>query len=114
MKIAPDKECSYYDIDKTLIDTEEVPEGTEGDMVIDFLGTYRVEPNYEMIEQLKKDKKDGRLVIVWHKGGTIWSRKVIKLLKLENYVDFIMPKPDTYYDDELPREILGTRGKLND
>lgn len=114
MKVTPDnKEYCFYDVDGTLIDTEEVSESADADMILTSFGiSYKVLPNYEMIEQLKKDKAGGYFVIVWHKGGTLWTKQVLKLLKLEKYVDLVIAKPDYYFDDEDPKQILGWKGKI--
>lgn len=41
----------------------------------------------------------GFVVIVWSTSGHEWAEQVVKALKLENEVDYVMSKPHRMFDD---------------
>jgi len=110
MKKLPDKYTSYYDIDETLVhiiygDTSE----EEGTLLLDWYGAVKVKPINSNINALKQDKSAGHNIVVWHRGSSSWAEKVVKALKLEKYVDIILPKPDSYVDDQEASEFMINR-----
>lgn len=48
-------------------------------------------------------------IIVWSANGKEWAEKVVKHLKLEQYVDMIMTKPTKYLDDKDVNEWMPSR-----
>lgn len=64
-------------------------------------------PNEEVITNLKLNKTTGSSIIVWSAGGYSWAEEVVKVLKLEEYVDIIMSKPSMYVDDLPCAEWMG-------
>jgi predicted phosphatase len=57
----------------------------------------RNEPN---IRALKHHKQLGLTVFVWSMAGYKHAENVVKALELENFVDFVVSKPDCYIDDK--------------
>jgi len=102
----------YFDVDETLVfwrtdnyndsDLIKVPDPymREGQSFVKMV------PHKRNIDLLKRNKGQGRSVVVWSAGGVFWAESVIKTLKLENYVDLIIAKPSVYVDDR-PMETWG-------
>jgi len=63
-------------------------------------------PLYGNIEQLKEHKRRGHTVIVWSAGGWKWAENAVKMLGLEDYVDLVMEKPKSVYDDKALEEFM--------
>lgn len=89
----------YFDVDDTLIDWSK--RNTEDSLVFqdESGGFWSIEPKWNIVRKLKKHKQDGDTIVVWSQGGWNWAREVIKILELEKYVDVVLSKPTTYYDD---------------
>jgi phosphoglycolate phosphatase-like HAD superfamily hydrolase len=110
MKVLTDKSIFVCDVDDTLVTPVFMASSIgDDDLVIDFYGKIKLEPIYENIEVLKRMKQEGYFVIVWHNGSTEYSKKVVKKLKLDKYVDIVMEKPSCYADDLKPKYILGQK-----
>jgi hypothetical protein len=73
-----------------------------------------LKPHQKHISLLKKYKKRGFGVKVWSHGGAPWAREVVRVLKLEPYVDIIEAKPDRYVDDLHCKEFMGQRVYIKD
>lgn len=88
------------DVDDTLI-MWCIPEGYKGPLVEVGYGPIKDVgiPNIPAIEHLKKMKARSYSVIVWSAGGSDWAESVVKALKIEEYVDVVMPKIDFHLDD---------------
>jgi len=122
----------YFDIDDTLAIWEATPEQLEergvtvtcpGSLVkIDEDGKEHFSPSWSQlilphrihIEQLKKHKLRGHVIVAWSAGGASWAALAIKALGLEQYVDVAMSKPHFYYDDLTPEEFMGKRYYFKD
>jgi hypothetical protein len=63
----------------------------------------RIEAN---IEQLKEHKRRGHTVIVWSAGGWVWAEMAVKMLGIEDYVDLVLEKPTSLYDDKALEEFM--------
>lgn len=63
-------------------------------------------PLHGNIEELKEHKRRGHTVIVWSSGGWQWAEKAVKMLGLEDYVDLVMEKPASVYDDKALEEFM--------
>lgn len=105
----------YFDVDDTLLlwgyranhpKAIEVPFpypwGTGSEFLI---------PHEDHIAALKEHKAKGRVVVVWSAGGAAWAQAAVKALKLEAHVDFVLAKPDKYYDDLACCDFMGFRGR---
>jgi phosphoserine phosphatase len=95
---------AYFDVDDTLImwDYDDTKETV-------WINGYRFNPHKVHIEQIKKHKMRGHTIIVYSAGGsTNWAEPVIKALKLEDYVDVVMPKANWAYDDLPANEFMKT------
>lgn len=51
------------------------------------------------IDLVKRNKGQGKTIIVWSAGGSKHAETVVKAVKLEKYVDYVMSKPNQYVDD---------------
>ncbi len=72
-------------------------------------------PHHVHCRLLRQYKGRGFTVIVWSKAGALWADAAVKVLKLEDYVDFVMTKPDRHVDDATNMEaIIGTRVYFED
>lgn len=49
---------------------------------------------------IKQYKSRGYKVTVWSKGGQLHAESAVKALGLENFVDFVMTKPEKVMDDK--------------
>jgi hydroxymethylpyrimidine pyrophosphatase-like HAD family hydrolase len=100
MKVIEENYIVYFDIDETLIFNVGVKYSHPEKIKIDCEGmrNYAI-PHTTHIEALKKHKENGYTVIVWSHGRWRWAEAVVKALKLQQYVDFVMSKPDFMYDD---------------
>lgn len=56
-------------------------------------------PHLKHIDQLKKHKLRGSVVVVWSAAGSEWAETVVKTLGLEQYVDLCIGKSTWVYDD---------------
>lgn len=126
----PDKPTVYVDCDDTLVMWNPTQEQLEKDG-IDFEcpGSFtiidgemletpawmeRLVPHKKHIEQIKKHKMRGHLVVVWSAGGASWAASVAKTLGLENYVDLTISKPNWVYDDLPSGEFMPKAKWLKD
>lgn len=108
MRINKNEAILPVDIDGTLITHIHKPIYYTDDClaVVDPLDSTKViyvEANHAMIRLLKEEHHRGACIKVWSRGGWEWAQNVIKALELEQYVDEIMSKPRSYFDD-LPIE----------
>lgn len=101
---------SGFDVDGTLISKgrkrlfEGAIELRYGDETLYY------KPNEEHIRYLKHCSNSGDLIIVWSKNRFQWAEQVVKVLKLEPYVDIVMCKLARHIDDKQTfEEIVGNR-----
>lgn len=104
MKVIESKYIAYFDVDDTLImwNWKEYTGDTSQLLSLQIPGTnetIEVLPHKRHIELMKQFKARGQTIIVWSKGGWDWARTAIEALKIEQYVDYVMSKPDCYIDD---------------
>lgn len=62
----------------------------------------RMAVNRPAVDRLIEHKKKGHCVVVWTRGSWQWAKGIVESLKLEEYVDVVMDKPDWLYDDLHP------------
>lgn len=112
MRVIKNEKTVFCDVDHTLIlpvDKNEYP-GAEVqvyDSISEkFIKMIAHEPN---IRLLIEEKSRGSLIIVWSRGGYTWAEDVLRALKLESYVDYVMTKPMVYIDDLPIQEWLPYR-----
>jgi NLI interacting factor-like phosphatase len=117
MQVLPDKGTVYFDVDGTLVHlVYGVEDGTpldEGEVIMEHYGKVKLIPRRNTIEQLKIQKSLGYHIVVWSHSSE-WAETVVKALKLEKYVDYVMNKPIVYYDDQTPEYILCLKGSSED
>lgn len=97
----------YFDVDNTLImhvpPKHPIPEHEEDSLLyLTIPGTditIRCYPHHDNIKLLKRSKAKNHTVIVWSHGGVDWAAYVVKQLKIEKYVDFVLHKVEKYVDD---------------
>ncbi len=120
MIVFPESNSVWIDVDDTLVlwaPTQEQKDkfGIDitcpGSMVWDRDGseigfapdwTEKLVPHKVHIEQIKRHKMRGQLVVVWSQGGANWAHAVVKALKLEQFVDLVIGKPTWIIDDKDP------------
>lgn len=100
----------YFDVDETLVfwRTDNYNDDDLVKVVDPYMRTdiVKMVPHKRNIDLLKRNKGQGRTVVVWSAGGCLWAESVVKSLGLEEYVDLIVAKPSVYVDDK-PMEIWG-------
>ena len=75
---------------------------------MEFRGkVFTIRPIWTHVSQLVQQNLKGVRMVVWSAGGADWAEAVIKTLKLEDYVDVILTKPDFFYDDSKPEGFMG-------
>lgn len=95
----------YFDCDSTLVMWE--MDGSPNALPFELYGKkYLLVPHQKHIDKLKEHKREGFTIIVWSAGGAEWSKEVVKVLGLENYVDLMISKPCYYYDDLISPKFL--------
>lgn len=111
MKVTESDLVTYFDIDNTLIKRTEI----KGDLELDYYGTkWYVDRSIKNIEFLISLKARGYYVVVHSSNGWQHAKRVIELLKLENFVDEIKSKPQKYCDDQDVQVWFGPRIYFND
>lgn len=119
MKVAKSEHTICFDVDDTLIMWDENhTQPFEGCVAVvcpyDGNTSYH-RPHKRHIGFLKKQHAKGYTVVVWSAGGSEWAKAVTLALGLEEFVDFVMAKPQKYVDD-LPNasDVLGVRIYLSE
>lgn len=112
MKIVRNENTLFIDVDDTLVMHGDNSVNGEFISILDPLNvtkkiTLRI--NKPMIRLLKEERFRGSHVVVWSRGGYKWAENVINALGLQKYVDQIMTKPVTYFDDKPVEEWLKYR-----
>jgi hydroxymethylpyrimidine pyrophosphatase-like HAD family hydrolase len=105
----------YFDVDDTLIMWDIPSDRTHEAIDIHCYGvTSVVRPHHKHIELLKLTCQRDRQIIVWSQRGYKWAEAVVKVLKLEEYVDAILTKPIAYVDDLAVEDWMVGRIYIND
>lgn len=106
MKIVESDKITCFDVDDTLI-TQNFDE-EKAEAVVECYG-YKTEVLIiqNNVDALKRHKKQGQIIVVWSAAGYKWAESVVKALKLEKYVDYVMSKPNWYYDDLPAQKWMG-------
>jgi hypothetical protein len=93
---------TFFDVDNTLAIHNVDPESELGKHIIEIpapRGIVKVVPHLEHIALIKQLYSQGLGVVVWSAGGAEWAATVIKALKLEDFVDLVISKPQWVIDD---------------
>jgi hypothetical protein len=115
MYVMEDGQTAYFDVDNTLVlwekdinkviygplskDTVSVEE-LESYIKVNLNGfNFYFRPITVHVNQLIQQKLKGLRIVVWSASGASWAEAVIKALKLSDFVDVILTKPNFYYDD---------------
>lgn len=114
MKVIKSEDVVCFDLDDTLAlwdanhnvpheDAIEVKNPYSGEVV--YLRPHKVH-----IRIMKEYKGRGFTNIVWSAGGVRHAEAVVKAFGLEEYVDYVMTKPNRHFDDKEDKEsIIGVR-----
>lgn len=94
-----DKRTAYFDVDETLIMWNADVNDKASVLVDSDDGCLVTYAHNEHIELMKNLKAIGWNIVVWSQGGPDHAERAIKALKLEKYVDIVMPKPEIIVDD---------------
>lgn len=104
MIVVENNHSAFFDCDDTLVMwlwDQDMINANKDEMV--WVGTDKhktwVLPNKKHIELLKRYKAKGKIIFVWTQSGYAWGEAVVKALGLEEYVDFVLTKPEKYVDD---------------
>lgn len=87
------------DVDETLIKDPK----SDNDLTLsfDYYGVFTTKvPIQRHIDLLKSYKARGYEVTVWSANGYQWAEEVVRVLRLETYVDHVATKPTKYVDDK--------------
>jgi hypothetical protein len=94
MQVLGKGRCLYVDVDNTLIRP-----AAFGPEVL-LLGSTHYTVLGHNVETLKRfSDNPGTTIFVWSLGGAEWAEKVVRALKLQDYVDFCISKPTWFLDD---------------
>lgn len=105
MIVTKNEQIVYCDVDETLVLWKK--EFNHATKIVNYYGDkVYVEPHYSHIQFLKSLKARGCYIIVHSNNGWAWAEEVVKLLKLEEYVDEVKTKPYKIIDDTNPLEWL--------
>jgi hypothetical protein len=111
MKTIKNEMNVYFDCDDTLVMWGETKQREKCIIITDpYDGAqHYLLPHAGHIKVLKDRKARGATIHVWSASGYMWAEAVVRALKLEKYVDFVLSKPVMYVDDLQAHEILGER-----
>lgn len=107
MIVLPSEQIVYFDVDDTII-IWDVPKHLEDKTIVfdNFGVPVKLLPHFKHIEQMKKHKARGHVIVCWSAGGYAWAEAVVKTLNLEQYVDLVLSKPNWVYDDLPASEFI--------
>lgn len=94
-----DQRTFYFDCDETLVMWGADINDKTSVMVESDDGVLVTRPHKKHIELLKDLKRAGFKIVVWSQGGSDHAERVVKALKLEEFVDLVIAKPEAYVDD---------------
>lgn len=101
MKTVQSDKITCFDVDDTLItqDLDKVKTSKHKTVIKCYGFNTDVAIIKANVDALKRHKRQGQVIVVWSAAGHKWAESVVKSLKLTNYVDYTMSKPNWYYDD---------------
>lgn len=91
---------AFFDVDDTLILNENV---CNPHIKVEMPGATCTDPkriHWGHVRLLKSYKEKGYTIFVWSHNGAKHCENIIKLLELENYVDYCLSKPIKTVDDK--------------
>ena len=101
MEVFQGNRTVYFDVDDTLMEWKQCDPSFRDACRIENNGfVFYKRPINIHVEELKNQKMAGNTVVVWSAGGAKWAEAVLRALKIEQYVDVVLTKPDFYYDDK--------------
>lgn len=124
----PEGRIAYFDVDHTLViweltpreylknpdlnskylDVRQLLQAQPESLDMEFRGKkFTIRPIWTHVSQLVQQSLKGIRIVVWSAGGADWAEAVVKTLKLEDYVEVILTKPDFFYDDSTPEGFMG-------
>lgn len=103
--VTKNEQVCYFDCDETLVKWN-----TGGNIIADYYGQQVFLEAYEPhIRFLKAMKARGAYIVVQSGNGWAWAEQVVRLLKLEAFVDEIKTKPYKIVDDSPYENWMPTR-----
>jgi len=101
MKVISSEQIICVDVDQTLVLHKKLK---KKDKIVIVTDPYDNAQRYlavhiPHVKILKDRKARGAVIVVWSQSGYKWAESVVKALKLEPYVDFVLSKPIAYIDD---------------
>lgn len=103
MFILKSDDVMFYDCDDTLVlwGKKEHPEDEEITINDVYMENHIITlvKHQRNIDLLKRNKGQGRSIIVWSAGGVFHAEEIVRALGLWEYVDLIIAKPMQYVDD---------------
>lgn len=111
MEVIKNDRNVFFDIDDTLIMWDWDHEIEDKKKITISQGDFngRFFPHQRHIDFLIQSAGAGKMIFVWSQNGSEWATIVVKALKLEKYVDYVMSKPVLVIDDLPKAEILKDR-----
>ena len=110
---ADNRKTAYFDCDETLVMWGADPKEADTKVLCLERGNLCVKLHKKHIQLLKDLYCIGWGIVVWSQGGVEHATAIVKQLGLEQYVDFVLPKPEMYVDDK-PFENQGIRRSYHD
>ena len=109
MYVLPEGRVAYFDVDDTLVEWEE-PSNDICSIAV-YLNGRKLKRKMICchVQELKRQAESGTRIVVWSASGVKWAEACVNALKLEEYVDAILTKPDRIYDDKDSSEWMPKR-----
>ncbi len=99
MQVVRSENIVCVDVDDTLVLWDNTHKRTLS-MFEPVLGEMiKIAPHWPNIRLLKEKSLRGATVVVWSQGGYKYAEAIVRVLKLEAYVDYVMSKPSVVIDD---------------
>jgi len=107
MYVTNDKPTVYFDVDSTLVFTQqENPSDNAQSHNIVWIGNREFFIHQPHVQAILDFAARGHNVIVWSQGGAAWAESVVRELALTRYVQACLSKPSWIFDDKPSRDWL--------
>lgn len=95
MQVVESDRIAFFDCDDTLILWNKI----EKDLEVVTINDREFQVHEKHVQKIHDYHTMGFKVVVWSMSGHKWALAVVKALKLEDKVDFVMSKPHRCFDD---------------